>query len=463
MPDCSAIPARLQTYGKVGGQNDTALAGSAKSLSTALNVLTLSRPDPTVLPKFDDWGQDLARYAHRKSQVDAWVKRVGDAFEAAGNGKGIAPAKLVTVDPGRLEQLIVARDPKVAAALEYYRQHIDDDSFIHGDRSSLEGIDDRLKGLTPEQLDEFMRSLSDDELRKWNAKIADQHDILTHHEGLDGGDRVALANLLFANLSPDQLDRVRKLMPSLQPDPKSDEIHDGFTWKSTSGIPLYGDGGVPKPSDIDQGDLGDCWFLSALGSMARTPEGQRWIMSHIRQNPNGTYTVTFYKDGKPVEITVTDDMPYSSKPGFDYPYDHDNQGTGKWAMIYEKAYAQFKGGYGNIEGGFGNTGLSDLTGKDATKVGAGDESLADIDYKLRHGYAMTAGTSNAFPIFGDETPDNNKLVAGHEYMIQSVDLKHHTITLINPWGADGSAPHYVTLTEQEFEDNFREVSYVPMN
>lgn len=460
MADCGAYPARLQKYGHVGQQNDTALSTSARKLSYALDALTLTHPDPSVLPAFDDWGADLLRFAQRKSRVDAWVKRVGDAFEAAGNGRHISSSTHVTASPARLEQLIVARDPKVQAALEYYRRHIDDGSLVHGDRSSLEAIIDHLKGLTPEQLDEFFRSLSDDELREWNSKIADQSDFLTRHEGLDGGDRVAFANLVFQNLSPDQLDRVRRLMPSLQPDPKSDDIHDGFTWRSTAGIPLYGDGGVPKASDIDQGDLGDCWFLAALGSIAQTDP--RFIMDHIRANPNGTYTVTFYKDGKPVEITVTDDVPYSSKPGFDYPYDHDQQGTGKWAMIYEKAYAQFKGGYGNIEGGFGNISLADITGKPATKVGAGDESLADIDSRLRQGYAMTAGTNNKFPIFGDETPDHNKLVAGHEYMIKSVDLKHHTITLINPWGKDGSAPHVVTLTEQEFEDNFREVSYADM-
>ena len=457
MPDCSAHPARLRRYGSAGRQHDTALAGSGRNLSSALFVLNLLGAGPEVLGPVPDWGEELQRYAHRKSQVDAWVKRVGDAFAAAGNEKHIPPVQLVTVPAGRLDQLIVASDPKVRSALEHFRRHIDDGGIFEGDRGSLKAILDKLEGLSPEQLDEFIRSLGDDDLRTWNAKIEGGSYVPWEENGLDEGDRVALANLLFQNLSPDQLARLTKLMPVLQPDPKSDEIDDGFTWKSLSGLPLYGDTGRPKPSDIDQGDLGDCWFLAALGSVAQ--RDPRFIMNHIRANPNGTYTVTFYRDGKPVEITVTDDVPYSSKPGFDYPYDHDQPGTGKWAMIYEKAYAQFRGGYGNIEGGFGNTALEDITGQPATKTGLGDDPLTDIDRRLRQGYAMTAGTNSKFPIFGTEYPDHHKLVAGHEYIIQSVDTKHHTITLMNPWGTDGSAPHVVTLTEQEFEDNFREVSY----
>lgn len=45
-------------------------------------------------------------------------------------------------------------------------------------------------------------------------------------------------------------------------------------------------------SDIQQGDYGDCYFMSSMGAIAREHPG--FIEKMIHDNGDGTYTVTFY-------------------------------------------------------------------------------------------------------------------------------------------------------------------------
>ena len=86
------------------------------------------------------------------------------------------------------------------------------------------------------------------------------------------------------------------------------------------------------PNDIDQDGLGDCYLLASMATIAdQNPE---LIRNAIKDNGDGTYTVTLYKkqggflgiggEYKPVEITVTPEFPngqfYSEKEGKWVPY-----------------------------------------------------------------------------------------------------------------------------------------------
>ena len=55
-------------------------------------------------------------------------------------------------------------------------------------------------------------------------------------------------------------------------------------------------------SQIVQGQIGDCWFLASAAAVgANDPD---FIRDHIQYNPDGSYTVTLYEDGEPVEVRV---------------------------------------------------------------------------------------------------------------------------------------------------------------
>ena len=110
--------------------------------------------------------------------------------------------------------------------------------------------------------------------------------------------------------------------------------------------PLYSAGG-PVMADINQGNLGDCFFLAGLAEVAAQDPSA--IQSMITDNGNGTYGVSFTINGKLDYVTVDDEL---ANGGTVF-----NHGADDWAGLVEKAYAQLQGG-GNVTGnpsGFGNS------------------------------------------------------------------------------------------------------------
>src|SRR5580704_11452383 len=60
------------------------------------------------------------------------------------------------------------------------------------------------------------------------------------------------------------------------------------TYQSST-MPLYGPSGAPTIQDVNQGYLGDCYFLSSLGEVALQDPAA--IENMISANGNGTYSV----------------------------------------------------------------------------------------------------------------------------------------------------------------------------
>lgn len=101
-----------------------------------------------------------------------------------------------------------------------------------------------------------------------------------------------------------------------------------------------------SPGDVQQRALGDCYFLAALASVAQQHPEVIW--DAIKDNGDGTYTVTFYQDGKPVQITVDNEFPVREDSNGNPTAQPVYANTGSspqelWPMIMEKAYAQLDG------------------------------------------------------------------------------------------------------------------------
>jgi len=225
-----------------------------------------------------------------------------------------------------------------------------------------------------------------------------------------------------------------------------------------------GDGTAVHPNDITQGGLGDCWILSSLGALAL--QNRSIIENAVRDNGDGTYTVTFYEptnagwwafwadDYRKVEITVNNEFAtdQNGNPAFTRPGDPNEL----WPMIIEKAYAQWKGGYDKIAGGVAGNALEALTGQESTVV-VGDLSLEDMADKFEDGEAIVLssmpkdqGTSELYT--------NGTLVTGHAYFVTNVDRNAGTVTIHNPWGWSGGE---ITVTYQQYVDNFYRYSTNP--
>jgi len=212
------------------------------------------------------------------------------------------------------------------------------------------------------------------------------------------------------------------------------------------------------PNDVNQGQAGDCYFLSSLAAVARKRPDM--IRSMIRQNPDGTYSVDFYRKrifGNPkyVKETVTVDNQFPVNqhgPAFAGYGDHAGDGNQElWVMVMEKAYAKFRGSYNAIgNGGWPGPAMESLTGKGSYSQLAAFTSLAQIAEWDRKGYAVTA---SSLPMFINK----KEVVKGHVYHLLNVDLVKKTITMGNPWGHGN-----VTLTEAEFKRNFSDVAFNPV-
>ena len=310
----------------------------------------------------------------------------------------------------------------------------------------------RLSTMTPAEVDALLAMMTPEDRAALNQAIG---------EG-DKDSKIAWSNLLLTDVSAETLTVVQSDLGNIEPSWKTDHEKD-LHWGDASDIPLFGPNGVDIEQDLQQGNDGDCWFLSSAAAIAeRSPD---FIPARMHQNPNGTYTVTFYKDGKPVDITVDGRLPTRADGSIAYAKTTPNS---QWVAIYEKAYAQYQGGYGAIDGGGGGRGLHDLTGQPTDSPDPGDHSLQDVAQWIQDGRAVTTGShkDQGFLWWGGdgEYVDGGKIVTAHEYSVESVDLNAHppTITLLNPWGVDSTNDHgqtigKITLTEDEWHKYFDEM------
>ncbi|KAG6910051.1 hypothetical protein DXG01_013497 [Tephrocybe rancida] len=143
------------------------------------------------------------------------------------------------------------------------------------------------------------------------------------------------------------------------------------------------------PSDIVQGPLGDCWFLSALATMSTTVDlVEKFCVE--RNEEVGVYGFVFFRDAHWV-VVIIDDFLYTTIPKFeDLPFEqrrlyhnskeayttaarkHGNNlhfaksGTigETWVPLIEKAYAKLHGNYAALDGGDAGEAIEDLTGND---------------------------------------------------------------------------------------------------
>lgn len=216
-----------------------------------------------------------------------------------------------------------------------------------------------------------------------------------------------------------------------------------------------------EPNDIDQGQLGDCWYLSALAAIAETPEVVQEAFFGVSRNTGGfrlgggrtakelraagAWRVALCKDGWWTEVLVDDYLPCSDwqlAPIFGKNREEPGE---MWVAVMEKAYAKLHGSYAAIVGGDPLQALQDLTGfpyerfqfGTNNKAGHGEDAtfarLLDYD---RRGFLMTAGINGGRSKKG-RAAERVGLVTHHAYTLLKVVEAPGGFRLLqfrNPWG-----------------------------
>ncbi len=239
----------------------------------------------------------------------------------------------------------------------------------------------------------------------------------------------------------------------LIPDPAlhKDEMNADGTpkfGKKTFNGPLFIDGA--KPADVQQGQLGDCYFPSAVAAMAQA--NPDILQKMIKANGDGTYTVTFKERdwatgrSKDVNVKVDGDLYARSYGGPLYGHSSNSPETSKmemWFPLLEKAYAAYKGGTDKA-GGYnviGNGGSSadvfeDFTGAQGRSIDAAgnpDTVWKTITNSIDTHKPISAGTHDDN---GPVNYTNTGVYGDHSYSIMGYETAgtERYVVLRNPWG-----------------------------
>jgi hypothetical protein len=189
------------------------------------------------------------------------------------------------------------------------------------------------------------------------------------------------------------------------------------------------------PSQVRQGAIGNCWFLSALATVAEKAYLIENIMPHRELNAVGCYQVNLCLDGKWTPVIVDSHLPVvleriSTRSTRSLPQLAEKGGLSLqqdlfvfpafcaafqwqlWPALVEKAYAKAHGCYAQLSGGFIAEGLQDLTGAPTEThfLFAAEHLWPILMTYQRQGFLMGVATARG----GDG------LVGGHAYSILDV-------------------------------------------
>lgn len=213
-----------------------------------------------------------------------------------------------------------------------------------------------------------------------------------------------------------------------------------FAYARASGV-LFVDGA--SYSDINQGNVPDCYIMSALAETAL--KSPTTITNMFIVNGDGTYTVRFYNSGQPEYVTIDSFLPINDAGQLVYAgvgKAYNNPANELWVSLAEKAYAQLnevgwsraylvgsgQNAYAAIDGGYFYAAVGQVTGR---------TTVAFITTLVETNFNEFMNAYNLGALIGftsKRTPVTAGVVSNHAYAVFSYNTADQTITLFNPWG-----------------------------
>jgi hypothetical protein len=224
-----------------------------------------------------------------------------------------------------------------------------------------------------------------------------------------------------------------------------------------SNASLWGTG--PTMSDVNQGQVADCFLVGPLQTLAYSdPQGLQEMAVDLG---DGTYAVQFKRGGTTTYVRVDGELPANGPYANGLMYAHPGTSGDIWAAILEKAYAEFDTGawnYNSLSFGYFGTVLSDLGVAYSSFGATAPNTLFNIiSNGVNSGKGVTVGTNSNIiggaPLIGD-----------HTYTVTAAwedSSGTEWVTLRNPWGFDGAGSDsnpgdgLVTMTISQLQMNLQ--------
>lgn len=212
-----------------------------------------------------------------------------------------------------------------------------------------------------------------------------------------------------------------------------------YSWKRVPEIyekPQIFEDGV-EPNDINQGSLGDCYFLAALSSLAEFEDRVKAMFVTKEINEAGIYLVRFFLNGIETNVVIDDHLPTRANGSPAFATSRDGE---LWVSFLEKAWAKLHGTYARTEGGLPSFAASHITGVPSESHFHDsqenvDEFWAMLQRADRCGFTMMAASHGQ----GEERSADG-VISGHAYSLISIyEFLHRgqevrLLKLRNPWG-----------------------------
>eukprot|EP01065_Artemidia_motanka_P003191 TRINITY_DN11514_c0_g1_i1.p1 TRINITY_DN11514_c0_g1~~TRINITY_DN11514_c0_g1_i1.p1 ORF type:complete len:917 (+),score=288.08 TRINITY_DN11514_c0_g1_i1:58-2751(+) len=239
-----------------------------------------------------------------------------------------------------------------------------------------------------------------------------------------------------------------------------------------------------EPNDIDQGQLGDCWFMASIAACAEScvvdqlvlpmfmdvkrrnsPDDevrQQYLTQCEQERHAGLFRILLAKQGVWKWHVVDTFLPVTPVRSPEGPcFAHNKEEPREmWVSMLEKCYAKICGSYQSISGGDPAVALSDLTGFPCRTFEWEEPAFSRFlshDHKARMLWVTTPGQDTSSYMGGSQNRDAVEfadmydsigLVAGHAYTVVHVvewpdgddpdDKRPKTklMNIRNPWGND---------------------------
>ncbi len=208
---------------------------------------------------------------------------------------------------------------------------------------------------------------------------------------------------------------------------------------------------------VEQGKLGDCYFMSAICRIAKQPElvsnlfdkTANTVLGITKNSINikcGAVVIYFHAFGRKTPVLIDTLIPFhkgTSNPIFSRPTNHH---VSPWFCLVEKAYAKLNGSYSNICSGHFYNAIYSLFGylpqsKKISDLFKEEKTSKKTPFQRILGYQRQGGVMDAAIDSGISRISHHEiqkvgLVSNHSYLLDKLVeyKKMHFYRIRNPWG-----------------------------
>lgn len=195
--------------------------------------------------------------------------------------------------------------------------------------------------------------------------------------------------------------------------------------------------GKIEPSDILQGEIGDCYFLSSLAGIAEHERRIRDLFCSLDTNEHGVYGANLYKNGIKMQVVIDDKIVcLGDSDEIAFAAAH---GPELWVILLEKMWAKIHSCYDRIAGGWEFETIRDLTGAPGYYLTSIEDDTFDLIQEYdRANYIMGCSVKDGYD---EDLAEQQGLVCGHAYTLLAVyefkskGKEQRLVKLRNPWGS----------------------------